>query len=46
MFQAVVPGDVMISKTDIISDSLPTMGFLELRNVGHAGLRESNEIVF
>lgn len=36
MFQAIVSGDAMISKTDIIPDLLPTMGFLKLRDVGHA----------
>ena len=34
MFQAIVPADVIISKIDIIPDSLPTMGFLELRTWG------------
>lgn len=40
MFQTIAPGDVMISKTDIIPDSLVSMGFLELRNEGHAGPRD------
>lgn len=40
MFQAIAPGDVMISQTDIIPDSLVSMGGLELRNEEHAGPRD------
>lgn len=44
MFQAIVPADVMISKIDIIPDSLPTIGFLELRNMGCSETINSNRI--
>lgn len=36
----------MKNKTDIIPDSLPTMGFIELRNVEYGGIRDSHGKIF
>lgn len=46
MSQAGAHRDVMINKIDIIPDSLPWTGFLELRNKGCAGLRGGNRVIF
>lgn len=46
MLKARIPQDVMTTRMDISLDSLPTIGFLELRNIGHARIRDSKGKIF
>ena len=44
--QVIVPADLIVNKIDVIPDSLPTMDFLQLRNMWYSEIRNSNRITF